>query len=500
MVFEMSRAMGAYPEAFSKITTVLGSMKDPFHAISLLHEERVLTPSEFFLIAHLSYSTGRARSAMSEAKGFVWPPHVTPPDLAAVEKRLLPGSSGQPVFYIADSYSRELAKARADRKNRERAWRTEMGREADSVEVLLGRKVGLREEIAIRKSSPDVIERARLMPELGETRESVTHVHFRLKAAREAVRLEREINRLRQREAALEGDILAALSKELAPKAPVLEAAAWALGELDYLICKAELALEWGAVRPEVSRDHTSYLRIENGFHPLVQEEVEQRGWTFQPVTLDLDEPVSVITGPNMGGKTVSLAIAGLSVALAQYGFLVPCSRMTLSLYDFIYFQPQTPGKPGLSSFAEEILSLKEPLSRRGERGLVLLDEVGRGTNPSQGLALYAAVLRHLRELHNPLSTVIATTHYHGLAALVEAPHWQVAGLRTDEVGDQGTSDINWLYRHMDYRLQKVGPDAPTPQDALLVARLLGLDEDIIARAERLVRRGKVRTDDEVGF
>ena len=200
----MSRAKGAYPDVFSKVGAVLGSMKDPFHAISLLQEERVLTPSELFLIAHLAYSTTRALSAMAEAKGVTWPARVVPPNLTAVEKRLLPGSSGQPVFYVVDSYSHELAKVRNDRKNREKAWRAEMAQEADSVEKLLGRKVGLREEIAIRKSSPDVVDKARLMPELGETRETLTHVHFRLKAAREAVRLEREINRLRQREAALE--------------------------------------------------------------------------------------------------------------------------------------------------------------------------------------------------------------------------------------------------------------------------------------------------------
>lgn len=471
-------------------------MKDPFHAISLLKEGRVLTPSELFLIAHLAYSTGRVLSAMAEGRLIPFPKRAVPPSLAQVEKRLLPGSSGQPVFYVADSYSPELAKVRAERKSKEKAWRAEMAQEAEAVEKLIGRKVGLREEIAIRKSNPDIVDKARLMPELGEVRETLTHVHFRLKAAREAVRLEREISRLRQRESALEGDILAALSKELAPKAAQLEDAAWALGELDYLICKADLALRWNAAVPEVSPEHTHTLRIEEGFHPPVQDEVESRGGRFQRLTLDLDEPVTVITGPNMGGKTVSLKTVGLCVALAQYGFLVPAKAMRFSLYDFVYFQPQTPGKPGLSSFAEEVLSLKDPLSRQGERGLVLLDEVGRGTNPSQGLALYAAVLQYMREA-NPSSTVIATTHYHGLAALVGAPHWQVAGLKLESLDSgSGPGDINWLYRHMDYRLQKVGPDAPTPQDALLIARTLGLHEEIIARAMRLVGRGKVTMDE----
>jgi len=502
-ISSLSRAWDAYPEVFSKIGGVLGSLKDPFHAISLLEEEKVLTPSELFLVAHLAYSAGRALSAMAEARGLSWPERATPPALAAVEKRLLPGSSGQPVFYVVDAYSPELARVRADRKNREKAWRAEMQNEAAAAEKLVGRHVGLREEIAIRKSSPVIVEKARLMPELGETRETLTHVHFRVKAAREAVRLERDINRLRQRESALEEEVLAGLSRELAPKAARLEAAAWALGELDYLICKVELAREWGAVAPEVEAALSSRLYIENGFHPVVKEEVEARGGRFQPVTLDLDPVVSVITGPNMGGKTVSLSTAGLCVTLAQYGFLVPCSRMVFSLYDFVYFQPQPPGKPGLSSFAAEILSLKDPLARNSERGLILLDEVGKGTNPSQGLALYAAILQHLRERHDQRSTVIAATHYHGLAALVGAPHWQVAGLQPSEPEMQagngawmnGARDINWLYQHMDYRLQKVGPDAPTPQDALLVARLLGLEGDIITRAELLVSAGKVAED-----
>ena len=84
---------------------------------------------------------------------------------------------------------------------------------------------------------------------------------------------------------------------------------------------------------------------------------------------------------------------------------------------------------PGLSSFATEIVSLKEPLSRIDERGLVLLDEVGRGTNPSQGLALYSALLAHYLESRESGSTVIATTHYHGLADMLGVPHWQVRGL-----------------------------------------------------------------------
>ncbi len=245
-----------------------------------------------------------------------------------------------------------------------------------------------------------------------------------------------------------------------------------------------------------VIRSEPGTLVLEGAFHPRVRDEVEGRGLRYQPLTLTIDSPVSVVTGPNMGGKTVSLATVGLCVSLAQWGFLPPCSRMEFSLYDYVYFQPETHGKPGLSSFAAEIVAMKDLLSRVRERGLILLDEVGRGTNPTQGLALYAAILDYLRRASGDRSTVIASTHFHGLAAALDVPHWQVAGLMANESGLQeaqfsgrGAKDLDWLHRHMDYTLLKVGPDTPVPQDALLVARVLGLDCEIIRRAEAFVTK-----------
>ena len=94
----------------------------------------------------------------------------------------MPGSSGQPSFYVADSYSAELAKARSPTKAKGTAVEICHGREAQAVEDLLGKRPGLREEIAVRKSDRRLVEKARLMPELGEIRETLTHVHFRLKA------------------------------------------------------------------------------------------------------------------------------------------------------------------------------------------------------------------------------------------------------------------------------------------------------------------------------
>lgn len=541
MIADMCLQWEKTPDAFHKLLSILESLKDPFHAISLLEDGKILTPAEFFVLANLAHLSSRALAIMAESSSWgkkdvlraagsaavggagagpdaggrlAWPNRVVPPTLIQVEKRLLAGSHGQLAFYVADSYLPELGKVRQERKSKEKAWRGEMLKEAVLVEEVLGRRPGLKEEIPIRKTQAGMIEKARLMPELGEIRETLTHVHFRLKATREAVKLEREVNRLRQREAALEAEVLALLSAEMRPFAGDMARAATAMGELDFLLCKAELARRWRSVPAEIVRSGGPVLEVYGACHVLVKDQVEMRGGRFQPVSISLDSPVSVITGPNMGGKTVALATAGLCVSLAQWGFLVPCERMRFTLYDFVYFHPQVHERSGLSSFAAEILALKEPLARKDQRGLLLLDELGRGTNPEQGLALYAAVLAefiHKAPAEAPdetqgeppgekvpatQRTVLATTHYHGLAALLDVSHWQVVGLKPSGIpngnlsqpGNGNGRGIDWLYEHMDYSLRKVGPDTPTPQDAILVAKLLGLEDGIVKRAEKFFR------------
>ena len=107
-----------------------------------------------------------------------------------------------------------------------------------------------------------------------------------------------------------------------------------------------------GAIRPEIIKtgsgnsgnrvpnlDSSAALQaplvLDGAVHPVIRGEVESRGGCYQPVSIDIDSSVSVITGPNMGGKTVALATVGLCVAMAQWGLMVPCKSMKFSLYDF---------------------------------------------------------------------------------------------------------------------------------------------------------------------
>lgn len=483
------------PGPYSKLLAVLEGLKDPAEALDRAKEGACLSSAELFLVGNLAWSSRQAREALMET-GLKWPARFEIPDLKSVEKEIFPGAASQLSFYVHDSYSPELARIRQERKRKERDWRTIMAEEASRVEKILGRRPGLHEEIAIRLTQKDLIEKARLMPELGETRETLTHVHFRLKATQEAVKLEREIGRLRQREAQVEEKVRATLSRKVAARAEDLERTLDVLGEIDFLLAKASLCMDWPGVVPEIV-DGPAPLKLDGAWHPLVREEVESRGGRFQPVAIALASPVTVITGPNMGGKTVTLATVGLCVALAQWGMLVPAREMSFSLCDFIYFSSQPEEKPGLSSFAVEIVGVKAALARRKERGLLLLDEMGSGTNPAQGLALYAALLTYLASPKNSACRVLATTHYGGLSALTGADHWQVRGLVSEGLDLSMVSGANgkealeegmkWLYDHMDYRLTRVSPEAPVPHDALLVSRLLGLEREIVEAAEAIV-------------
>lgn len=498
-----------YPDSFFEITGILENAKDPFSAISLLRENRTLPPQEMFLIAHLCFTVNRLRQAMmveqggEGGQGIKWPQKVVPPQLKDLESHVLPGSKGQPTFYVSDAYSEDLAAVRKERREKEKALREEMSEEAEKVEKVLGKRPGLKEEIALRNTEYELVEKARLMPELAETRETLTHVHFRLKPTQDAIRLEREISKLKRKERQLEEQVLQDLSLKVRQYLPEIQEAVRAIGDLDFLIAKGEVARSMGAVRPQIVGPCFSEngqggrpqlpLVLEDAFHPEVKEEVEARGGTYQPISIEIDSTVSVITGPNMGGKTVALQTIGLCVAMVQWGLMAPCKGITMGLYDFIHFQSQEEEVPGLSSFAAEMVNLKEPLSRMDERGLILLDEIGRGTNPAQGLALYAAILQYYLENDVTCSHLIATTHYHGLADMLGVPHWQVKGVRPDsekmkEAQINGENGLDWLYRHMDYALQKVGPDTPTPHDALLIARVLGINREIIEKAEGFLR------------
>ena len=250
-----------------------------------------------------------------------------------------------------------------------------------------------------------------------------------------------------------------------------------ALGHLDLIVAKAKLALRHHCVRPTLSQDKTISLR--EVIHPQVAEDLANRGEQFTSLNLDLGRGCTVITGANMGGKTVSLRSTVLSLLLCQCGFFVFAKSACLPLFHRVdlILADSGPGAGGLSSFGKEVHLLDKLLRQsRDCFFFVALDEFARGTNPQEGAALARALVRYLGTLD---CVALMTTHYDGVSD-VAGSHYQVAGLVRDIQGDEGDDPRKRIARRMDYHLLPAPPGAPCPRDALRVCRLLKLDDTLM--------------------
>ena len=250
-----------------------------------------------------------------------------------------------------------------------------------------------------------------------------------------------------------------------------------ALGHLDLIAAKGKLALRYHCVRPSLSADKSIALR--EVVHPQVAEDLAERGEQFTSLDLELRPGCTVITGANMGGKTVSLRSTVLSLLLCQCGFFVFAKSASLPLFHRVdlILADSGPGAGGLSSFGKEVHLLDTLLRQtRDCFFFVAMDEFARGTNPQEGAALARALVRYLGTLD---CVALMTTHYDGVSDVAGA-HYQVAGLVRDIQGDEGDDPRKRIARRMDYHLLPAPPGAPCPRDALRVCRLLKLDDALM--------------------
>ena len=219
-------------------------------------------------------------------------------------------------------------------------------------------------------------------------------------------------NQLRQLEVEEEQEVqrvLARLSQQVAAAAEPLEETLQALAALDLALAKAHYAEELNAVPAQwADGDKRAAFHLLNARHPLLDPH------SVVPIDVVLDPQtfIMVITGPNTGGKTVTLKTIGLLVCMAQAGLHIPASeRSQLPFYDAVYADigDEQSIEQSLSTFSSHLTNIVHILERCSPRSLVILDELGAGTDPLEGSALARAILEHLRE--RDVTTFVAT-HY----------------------------------------------------------------------------------------
>lgn len=278
-----------------------------------------------------------------------------------------------------------------------------------------------------------------------------------------------------------------AMGAALAPMVDDLLSDADTAGRLDFIIQKALFAVRFGGVLPEIT---ATELELTDMVNPELVDLLEEKGRAFVPVSIALDRGATVITGANMGGKSVAMKTVALNVLLLQAGFLVCAKKAKMPLFHSVkmLFDDLQSIQSGLSGFGSEIVEFQKAL-KEVEQGyaLFLLDEFARGTNPDEGAVIVQAVTKYLNEVN---AVSLLTTHYDKVAEHANA-HYQIIGLRDVdpeqirmELAATGEDGVAVIARHMNYGLYRVEGKSDCPRDALNICRMLSLKQEILVKIE----------------
>lgn len=273
--------------------------------------------------------------------------------------------------------------------------------------------------------------------------------------------------------------ILSSLSREVAKETEIILENLNTMAFIDFSFACGKLARDMGATRPELN--DKGFTDIKQARHPLIDRKAAV------PIDIRLGDGyrLLLITGPNTGGKTVSMKTLGLLSLMAQSGLFIPAERGSrLSVYREIYADigDEQSIEQSLSTFSAHMKHIVFILRKATQDDLVLLDELGAGTDPAEGAALATAILE---ELLNRESTVLATTHYSELKTFA----YKTAGVENACV----EFDVKTL--RPTYRLL-IG--IPGASNAFAISRRLGLDKMIIERAGDFIKGDHARFEEVV--
>ncbi len=289
----------------------------------------------------------------------------------------------------------------------------------------------------------------------------------------EIVQLENELERLRREEEREVERLLKELSREVARFAEELYLLEETLAEIDALQAKAAFGERIRGFIPRYKASGT--IRLFEAAHPLLLlsgQQVVRNDFVFPE-----ERPVVVVSGPNMGGKTVALKTVGLLLVMAQCGLPIPAaSGSEVPIFDAIFVDlgDEQDLSASESSFSAHVKNLKRALAEAGPRRLFLLDEIGRGTAPEEGAALAMAVIEKLYEKG---ARVFVTTHYEALKAFSFTKDWILPlAVSFDKETGEPTYHLVYGVAGLSFGLK--------------LAEKLGLPEEIISRAEEYLGRG----------
>ena len=489
-VQKMMDIAGAAPKDIGLLLETFMVMKDNTFSIERA-KSSVLSVVEIFELKSLLLQMLKVRTLADKLD---FPKEFVPEDTEALLDVLDPGGDRLNTFYIYDSFSEKLEQLRREKKEKEREIRKQQKVGKELVKQKYGLSLTPKFEMVVSKSDRQSIKMIDEISEMTRTDEDYMSVTFSLTATEEVENLMKVCDQLMTAIEDEELNVREKLSEEISKYEAVLLENCRRIGELDITLSKALYAEKHNCVMPEIADEHI--LEFEDGRNLQLEEALlARKGGEYCPVSMALTDGVTCITGANMGGKTISLKLAGMVAILTQYGFFVPCksARVGLSNYMQILIGDSQSIERGLSSFGSEMEELKEILDNSKDRSLLLIDEIASGTNPVEGLALTRSLVDHIKD--QPYVTLM-TTHFETVTEDKDVKNLQVMGLAGADFDKldkelryaKKKDRINIISKYMDYRLRVVDDAAQIPKDALNIAKMLGIDKSIIEKAKDYIK------------
>lgn len=284
-----------------------------------------------------------------------------------------------------------------------------------------------------------------------------------------------------------------ALSQRIRPSSEALLKNMETIGRLDFLLAKAVLAASHETALPVLTEGDA--IVMTDGWNPFMESILEKTGRSFCRVSLTLKAGSTVITGANMGGKSVTMRTFVLNTALTHLGILPFAGAFVTPVLTSIHLLSEDMENMdrGLSSFGGEVVRIREILFSLGSSpSLIVLDEPAKGTSPVEGTAIVGGLLNHFRKGRHFL---LASTHY-DLMPEDGVTRYQVKGLKGIDIGsflDSGEAEktrIRRLSDSMDYSLEE-WDGKPASGDAIRISELLGLPQELSAEIRKQLVRGK---------
>ncbi len=468
------------------LLTELCELKEISLSVSRSRTE-VLSIPELFNIKGFLVHSRRLRKLLAEDLETV-PERYQLHDTDELLDVLDPSGEYLDTFFIYDAFSEKLAAYRRESREIEASVRKVKKGIRERLQREHGFAMSPKFELFVPRSNKDLLDLAESLPELQRTSEDYMNIIFELKDSEEVFAVEKrreELDTLIEEE---ETRVCALLSKRIGKRQDILESNCETVADLDLDLAKCLYARRHDCTKPVIAEDHV--VVIEEGRNLQVEDALKQQRRTYIPVSISLADGVTAITGANMGGKTISLKMVTQCCLMTQYALYLPAkhAEVGLSAYIHVLIGDSQNVQRGLSSFGSEMEELKEILDNAQDRSVIMIDEIASGTNPAEGFALTKSFMKYFAK--KPYITII-TTHFDHAASGEEVRNLQVKGLSGADFGklarELSTANrrqrIEILGKYMDYRLIPADNAGSVPRDALNIAKILGIYDEIIDEA-----------------